>query len=199
VFEGERAYGGEIFKLTEHTERLHKSGEILGFKIPYSVAEIDQATVELLGRQGLRGCLCASHRLARFGDDGRFGPEEPDQPGHRDLAMAELFRSRAADEGHPARHGRVQASRSDDRALALQGRPSIDSKSALKLPSPNPSSPLRSMNSKKIGPITVLEKICSRIRVSPPSTTPSPSIRMPCFFIRSTGSTWPGTRSKLWR
>jgi branched-chain amino acid aminotransferase len=25
VFEGERAYGGEIFKLTEHTERLHES------------------------------------------------------------------------------------------------------------------------------------------------------------------------------
>lgn len=53
VFEGERAYGGEIFKLTEHTERLHRSGEILGFKIPYSVAEIDQACIELLARQGL--------------------------------------------------------------------------------------------------------------------------------------------------
>ena len=53
VFEGERAYGGEIFKLTEHTERLHRSGEILGFKIPYSVADIDKACVELLARQGL--------------------------------------------------------------------------------------------------------------------------------------------------
>jgi branched-chain amino acid aminotransferase len=115
VFEGERAYGGEIFKLTEHTERLHKSGEILGFKIPYSVAEIDQATVELLGRQGLRGCLCASHRLARFGDDGRFGPEA----NRINLAIAiwqwpSYFDPEAADEGHPARHGRVQASRSDE-------------------------------------------------------------------------------------
>ncbi len=36
VFEGERAYGGEIFKLTEHTERLHEFGRILGFKIPYT-------------------------------------------------------------------------------------------------------------------------------------------------------------------
>jgi branched-chain amino acid aminotransferase len=43
VFEGERVYGGEIFKLTEHTERLHNSGKILGFDIPFSVAEIDQA------------------------------------------------------------------------------------------------------------------------------------------------------------
>lgn len=54
VFEGERAYGGEIFKLTEHTERLHKSAEYLGFEIPYSVAEIDEACRETLKRQGLQ-------------------------------------------------------------------------------------------------------------------------------------------------
>ena len=52
VFEGERAYGGEIFKLTEHTERLHESGRILGFTIPYSVAEIDEACRQLLAKQG---------------------------------------------------------------------------------------------------------------------------------------------------
>ena len=52
VFEGERAYGGEIFKLTEHTERLHESARILGFKIPYSVQEIDDACVALLHKQG---------------------------------------------------------------------------------------------------------------------------------------------------
>lgn len=53
VFEGERAYGGKIFKLTEHTERLHKSAEYLGFKIPWSVEEIDQACIDTLERQGL--------------------------------------------------------------------------------------------------------------------------------------------------
>jgi branched-chain amino acid aminotransferase len=52
VFEGERAYGGEIFKLTEHTERLHESARILGFRIPYSVEQIDDACCELLKRQG---------------------------------------------------------------------------------------------------------------------------------------------------
>lgn len=52
VFEGERAYGGEVFKLTEHTERLHTSANILGFTIPWSVAEIDAATNDLLKRQG---------------------------------------------------------------------------------------------------------------------------------------------------
>jgi len=53
VFEGERAYGGEIFELTKHTERLHKSAEYLGFEIPYSVEEIDNACNETLKRQGL--------------------------------------------------------------------------------------------------------------------------------------------------
>jgi len=48
VFEGERAYDGQIFKLTEHSERLVESGRILGFEIPYSVAEIDEACREVL-------------------------------------------------------------------------------------------------------------------------------------------------------
>jgi branched-chain amino acid aminotransferase len=43
VFEGERAYGGTIFKSTEHSERLKKSAGILDFEVPYSVAEIDAA------------------------------------------------------------------------------------------------------------------------------------------------------------
>lgn len=43
VFEGERAYGGEIFKLTEHSERLHDGARTMDFEIPYSVAEIDAA------------------------------------------------------------------------------------------------------------------------------------------------------------
>ena len=48
VFEGERAYNGTIFKLTEHTQRLHNSAEILDFKIPYTVAEIDEACRQTL-------------------------------------------------------------------------------------------------------------------------------------------------------
>ncbi|KQT45116.1 branched-chain amino acid aminotransferase [Aureimonas sp. Leaf454] len=52
VFEGERAYGGEIFKLRQHTERLIESGRLLGFTIPYTPDEIDDACTELLRRQG---------------------------------------------------------------------------------------------------------------------------------------------------
>ena len=54
VFEGERAYGGEIFKSTEHSERLRKSAEILDFEIPYSVAEIDAAKRLVLEKNGHR-------------------------------------------------------------------------------------------------------------------------------------------------
>ena len=53
VFEGERMYGGEIFELTAHTERLFKSEEYLDFEIPYSVAEIDQACRETCAKNGL--------------------------------------------------------------------------------------------------------------------------------------------------
>jgi branched-chain amino acid aminotransferase len=56
VFEGERMYGGEIFKLTEHTERLFKSAEILDFKIPYTVAEIDEACKATAAKNGLDDC-----------------------------------------------------------------------------------------------------------------------------------------------
>jgi branched-chain amino acid aminotransferase len=53
VFEGERAYGGEIFKLREHTERLFHSAEILDFKIPYTMDEIDEACKATLTKNGL--------------------------------------------------------------------------------------------------------------------------------------------------
>jgi len=53
VFEGERCYGGEIFKLREHSERLLQSARILGFEIPYTAAEIDAACIETLRRNNL--------------------------------------------------------------------------------------------------------------------------------------------------
>jgi len=48
VFEGERVYDGEIFRLTEHSQRLHESAKGLDFEIPYSVAEIDKASREVV-------------------------------------------------------------------------------------------------------------------------------------------------------
>jgi branched-chain amino acid aminotransferase len=53
VFEGERAYGGKIFKSREHSERLHKSGELLGFEIPYSVDALEAAKAEVLNANSI--------------------------------------------------------------------------------------------------------------------------------------------------
>lgn len=53
VFEGQRIYGGEIFELTRHTERLFNSARILDMTIPFSVAEIDQACKESVERAGM--------------------------------------------------------------------------------------------------------------------------------------------------
>ena len=52
VFEGERLYDGEIFKLTPHTKRLFRSAEILEMDIPFTVAEIDAACKETVARMG---------------------------------------------------------------------------------------------------------------------------------------------------
>jgi branched-chain amino acid aminotransferase len=48
VFEGMRAYDGEIFRLSEHNQRLHDSANILDFQIPYTVAELDKAARDVV-------------------------------------------------------------------------------------------------------------------------------------------------------
>ena len=52
VFEGERAYSGHIFKLQEHTDRLINSGKLLGFDIPYTADEINEACKAVLVANG---------------------------------------------------------------------------------------------------------------------------------------------------
>jgi branched-chain amino acid aminotransferase len=53
VFEGERSYAGNIFKLHEHTERMLKSGRILGFEIPWTAEQIEAACREVLAANNL--------------------------------------------------------------------------------------------------------------------------------------------------
>src|SRR5471030_2066753 len=54
VFEGERIYGGTIYKLKEHTERLFKSAEALGMKIPFSQDQINQACIDAAAAQNIK-------------------------------------------------------------------------------------------------------------------------------------------------
>jgi branched-chain amino acid aminotransferase len=53
VFEGERVYGGTVFKLTEHSQRLADSAKVLGFELPYTVQEIDDATRAVVEANGI--------------------------------------------------------------------------------------------------------------------------------------------------
>jgi branched-chain amino acid aminotransferase len=56
VFEGERAYGGKIFKSKEHTKRLFKSANIIGMEIPFSEEEIIKAKDDLINKMKKENC-----------------------------------------------------------------------------------------------------------------------------------------------
>ena len=51
VFEGVRVYGGEVFKLKEHTDRLFYSAKRMGMDVPYNTDEINKATKEIVNIQ----------------------------------------------------------------------------------------------------------------------------------------------------
>ena len=54
VFEGERVYDGEIFKLEQHTERLFHSASRMGFKIPYTKELLNKATKDIVAIQKIK-------------------------------------------------------------------------------------------------------------------------------------------------
>ena len=56
VFEGERAYGGKIFKSQEHTDRFFNSAKIIGIKIPFSKEEINEAKNTLIKKMDYKDC-----------------------------------------------------------------------------------------------------------------------------------------------
>ena len=60
VFEGIRCYetqkGPAVFRLTDHLTRLHNSAQLLYMDIPYSVDELREASLELIGVNGLPEC-----------------------------------------------------------------------------------------------------------------------------------------------
>ena len=51
VFEGERVYEGNIFKLEEHTSRFFHSAKRMGISIPYSEEEINSASKKIISVQ----------------------------------------------------------------------------------------------------------------------------------------------------
>ncbi len=100
MFEGERAYAGNIFRLRDHTDRLINSGRILSFEIPCSAEEIDAASNAVLQANGLTDGYVrpiawrGSEQLAVSATGTSI------HLGDRRMAVAKLFR-RGADAGDP--------------------------------------------------------------------------------------------------
>ena len=121
VFEGERAYGGEIFELTQHSQRLY------GRQDP----RLHHPLQRRRDRPGLprhhqgqqaRRLLRAPDRLARQRADGRLRAGDQDPSGRRRLGLGLLLSHGAAPQGHSADDRPVPPPRSRDRAGQDQGR-----------------------------------------------------------------------------
>lgn len=69
VFEGERAYGGRIFRSREHTERLHHSAGQLDFEIPWTVAEIEAAKQQVMRANGFSDAYLRAVAWRGAGED----------------------------------------------------------------------------------------------------------------------------------
>lgn len=69
VFEGERCYNGKIFKSTEHSQRLLKSGDLLDMPIPYTVEQINAAKEEVLAANGLTDAYVRAVAFRGAGDE----------------------------------------------------------------------------------------------------------------------------------
>ncbi len=54
VFEGVAVYDSKIFKLKEHNQRFFKSAELLDMELPYSKAELEQAQLDIVAKQGVK-------------------------------------------------------------------------------------------------------------------------------------------------
>ena len=121
VFEGERVYGGSVFQLDEHNERLINSARILGFEVPAAWTSSTAATQRGHRLKQHRRRLCPADRLARRRADGRRGAGDQNPPGDRGLGMAGLFLARGARQGHPHEMGEMGAPGAAYRADPGQG------------------------------------------------------------------------------
>ena len=69
VFEGERAYGGRIFKSREHSQRLRDSGQAIDMPLPWSIDQIEAAKAEVLEANGLRDAYVRAVAWRGAGED----------------------------------------------------------------------------------------------------------------------------------
>ena len=94
VFEGIRAYetelGPAVFRHREHYRRLHQSASLYAMEIPYSVEELQEATRELIRRNGLSSCYIRPLAFRGYGEMGLYAKSAPIDVDHRELALGRL-------------------------------------------------------------------------------------------------------------
>ncbi|MCZ4274109.1 branched-chain amino acid aminotransferase [Maritalea porphyrae] len=86
VFEGQRAYNGEIYKLHDHSLRLRKSAELLDFEVPYTADQLDQACRDVLAKNNL---VDAYMRPVAFRGSAELGLGAHNNPVHVAIAAWE--------------------------------------------------------------------------------------------------------------
>ena len=81
VFEGVRCYDTEIgpavFRHAEHVDRLFKSAELYHMPLPFTPEQLREATLELIGRNGLRECYIRPLAFRGYGTMGLFPLDAP--------------------------------------------------------------------------------------------------------------------------
>ena len=85
VFEGERAYGGKVFKSREHSARLIESGRLIDFDIPYTVDEIEKAKQDTLEANRLSDAYVRALAWRGAGED--MGVASARNPVHLAVAV----------------------------------------------------------------------------------------------------------------
>lgn len=81
-FEGIRCYAladgrSGVFRLTEHMRRLADSGKILGFPLPYTIEQMNQATIDLIRANKLKECYIRPLAFLGLGEMGLYAPKNP--------------------------------------------------------------------------------------------------------------------------
>lgn len=102
VFEGIRSYDQHIFKMQDHYERFHKSSQILGFNLPYSIQELKQATETIVQQRNndhlyirpLAWCGTDKMTVGNRGIDVHVAIMAWDRPLNRNQAPVRLIESR---------------------------------------------------------------------------------------------------------
>jgi len=69
VFEGERAYGGNIFRSVDHSNRLKSSANMVDFDVPWTIEEIEKAKKDVLAANGLQDAYVRAVAWRGAGED----------------------------------------------------------------------------------------------------------------------------------